>query len=61
MGVLKCVTSDVSWFIPGNLYWYGENDIGEIGVVDESGDMFGLTNSFTSFHVPYIYTFTRTA
>lgn len=57
-GVVKCVTSTVEWFKVDDFYWFGKNDIGESCVIDETGDMFSLTDELTSFHTPFLYTFT---
>lgn len=57
IGIVMCLTSEVSWFTKGELYWLIKNDINEVCVVDRQGDYFGLTDGLTSYREPYRYTF----
>lgn len=57
VGAVKCVTSTVHFFKENEFYWLIRNDIDELCVSAEH-DSFGVTDDLTSFHFPYLYTFT---
>lgn len=57
VGAVKCTSSSVHWFKKGDFYWLIRNDIDEL-CVDAKHGSFGVTEGLTSFHFPYLYTFT---
>lgn len=57
LGVVECVSSKFSWFIPSEPYWAYVDEFGDYHVADKIGDLFPVDGSMSSTHNPPNYEF----